>query len=137
MAQGSSRGGTRGRCLARPGLDGGSRRARAAEASDASVGGFTTSGAIVITRWPSTDSVTPATVHVFPSRTSVSPTSGTRSVITYSQTPDGKRMVMGSAATTMRFGAHDRPPSHDPPGRRVRGLLPRPSSRLPEWQGLP
>jgi len=74
-------------------------RERAAEASDASVGGFTTSGAIVITRWPSSDSVTPATVHIFPSRTSVSPASGTRSVITYSQAPDGKRMVMGSGAT--------------------------------------
>jgi hypothetical protein len=29
----------------------------------------------------------------------VSPTSGTRSVTTYSQVPDGKRMVMGSDAT--------------------------------------
>ena len=65
-----------------------------------SVGDSTTSGAIVITRWPSTNSVTPATVHVLPSRTSVSPASGTRSVTTYSQAPDGKRMVMGSEATT-------------------------------------
>ena len=52
-----------------------------------------------MTRWPSSDSVTPATVHVFPSRTSVSPTSGTRSVTTYSQAPDGKRIVIGSEAT--------------------------------------
>ena len=65
-----------------------------------SVGAFMTSGAIVTTRWPSTDSVTPATVHVFPSRTSVSPASGTRSVTTYSQAPDGKRMVMDSEATS-------------------------------------
>ena len=54
----------------------------------------------MITRWPSTDSVTPATVYVFPSRTSVSPASGTRSVTTYSQAPDGKRIVMGSDATS-------------------------------------
>ena len=51
------------------------------------------------TRWSSTDSATSATLHVSPSRSRVSPTSGTRSVITYSQAPDGKRMVRVSGAT--------------------------------------
>ena len=64
-------------------------------------GSFSTSarGAIVITRWSSTDSVTRATNHVSPSRTSVSPTLGTRSVVAYSQAPDGKRIVKDSEAT--------------------------------------
>jgi len=68
-----------------------------------SAGQFTTTGvaAIAITRWPSTESVTPATTHIWPSRTSVSPRAGTRSVITYSQAPEGKRMVMDSAEDTI------------------------------------
>jgi len=54
---------------------------------------------MMTTRWSSTDSATSATLHVSPSRCRVSPTSGTRSVITYSQAPEGKRMVRVSGAT--------------------------------------
>ena len=53
---------------------------------------------MVITRWSSTDSATAATAHVFPLRTRVSPSWGTRSVIAYSQAPLGKRMVIDSEA---------------------------------------
>jgi hypothetical protein len=54
---------------------------------------------MMTTRWSSTDSATRATAHVSPFRINVSPTSGTRFVITYSHAPDGKRMVMDSEAT--------------------------------------
>jgi hypothetical protein len=54
---------------------------------------------MMITRWSSTASATTATVHVCPSRTKVSPTSGTRSVTAYSHVPDGNRMVIVSEAT--------------------------------------
>ena len=54
---------------------------------------------MVITRWSSTDSVTPTTVHVSPFRTSVSPKSGIRPITAYSQAPDVKRIVIVSEAT--------------------------------------
>ena len=64
-------------------------------------GGVPTSGrsCMMTTRWSSIGSATCATVHVSPSRTSVSPTWGTRSVTAYSHAPVGKRMVIVSEAT--------------------------------------
>jgi hypothetical protein len=53
---------------------------------------------MMTTRCLSTDSATATTAHVSPSRTRVSPTSGTRSVTAYSQAPDAKRMVIDSEA---------------------------------------
>ena len=49
---------------------------------------------MVTTRWSSTASVTPTTIHVTPARTRVSPASGTLSVPQYSQLPSGKRSVI-------------------------------------------